>query len=101
MNRCQNQGPSNVLGRIQRKPVYRLDGNRRIDGMSFEQAVVRNMGTCRPDAKGAFQVGGPYKKLSTDAGHRGGLARSSDEGPVMGVERRGQHIQQRDDVNCA
>ena len=26
---------------------------------------------------------------STDARHRGGPARSSDEGPVMGLERRG------------
>ncbi len=26
---------------------------------------------------------------SSDAGHRGGLSRSSDEGPVMGLERRG------------
>jgi len=30
--------------------------------------------------------------LSTDAGWVGGLARSSDEAPVMGVERRGQTI---------
>ena len=30
--------------------------------------------------------------LSTDAGRVGGLARSSDETPVMGVERRGQTI---------
>jgi len=30
--------------------------------------------------------------LSTDAGWVGGLARSSGEAPVMGVERRGQTI---------
>ena len=30
-----------------------------------------------------------HKDESTDAGHRGGTARSSDEGPVMGLERRG------------
>jgi RNA-directed DNA polymerase len=30
---------------------------------------------------------------STDAGHRGGTARSSDETPVMGVERRGCVVQ--------
>jgi hypothetical protein len=29
------------------------------------------------------------KRLSTDAGHRGRWPRSSDEAPVMGVERRG------------
>ncbi len=30
---------------------------------------------------------------STDAGHRGGITRSSDEVPVMGMERRGYIIQ--------
>jgi hypothetical protein len=30
--------------------------------------------------------------LGTDAGHRGGPTRSSDEGPVMGLERRGRVI---------
>ncbi|MEE9610233.1 MAG: hypothetical protein V3W19_03230 [Desulfatiglandales bacterium] len=30
---------------------------------------------------------------STDAGHRGGITRSSDEVPVMGMERRGWVVQ--------
>ena len=30
----------------------------------------------------------PHEGQSTDAGHRGGWARSSVEGPVMGLERR-------------
>ena len=30
-----------------------------------------------------------HEGQSTDAGHRGGWARSSGEGPVMGLERRG------------
>ena len=37
--------------------------------------------------------GGPPEDESTDAGHRGGTARSSDEAPVMGVERRGCVVQ--------
>jgi len=41
---------------------------------------VRNVGTCRPDAKGRAQVGRPYKGASTDAGHGGGETRSSGEG---------------------
>ncbi len=57
--------------------------------MTLVQALMRNMGTCRPDAKGDIQVGGPHEDESTEAGHRGGAARSSDEGPVMGLERRG------------
>ena len=36
---------------------------------------------------------------STDAGHRGGPARSSGEGPVMGPERRGRAVQGRLEVN--
>src|SRR3954465_12804478 len=43
----------------------------------------------------------PHEGLSTDAGHRGGLARSSDEVPVMGMERRGQITQFRRGVNQA
>jgi hypothetical protein len=43
----------------------------------------------------------PHEGQSTDAGHRGGLARSSVEVPVMGTERRGQIIQFRRGVNRA
>ncbi len=31
----------------------------------------------------------PHESQSTEAGHRGGVTRSSAEGPVMGLERRG------------
>jgi hypothetical protein len=53
---------------------------------------VRNVGTCRSDAKGEIQVGGPHEGESTEAGHRGGVTRSSEEGPVMGLERRGDIV---------
>ena len=56
------------------------------------QALVRHVGTCRPDAKGEIQVGGPHEGESTDAGHRGGVTRSSEEGPVIGLERRGDRV---------
>ena len=39
--------------------------------------------------------------LRTDAGHRGGPDRSSDEGPVMGPERRGRVIRACSMVNRA
>ncbi len=35
----------------------------------------------------------PHKYESTDAGHRGGVTRSSDEGSVMELERRGSIVQ--------
>jgi hypothetical protein len=43
----------------------------------------------------------PHEGQSTDAGHRGGWARSSAEVPVMGMERRGPIIQFRRGVNQA
>src|ERR1700676_5511100 len=40
------------------------------------------------DAKGKGASGSSREAESTDALERGGLPRSSDEGPVMGLERR-------------
>jgi hypothetical protein len=39
------------------------------------------------------------EELRTDAGHRGGPDRSSDEGPVVGLERRGRVIRACSMVN--
>jgi hypothetical protein len=64
--------------------------------MNSEQALVRNMRTCRPDVKGEAGVRNQHSE-STDAGHRGGLSRSSDETSVMGVERRGWPVQSHDE----
>ena len=41
------------------------------------------------DGKGKGTSGSNREAESTDAPERGGLPRSSDEGPVMGLERRG------------
>ncbi len=49
-------------------------------GVNPDQALLWNAGTCRPDAKGEAQAGGPRKSPSTDAGHRDGAVRSRDEG---------------------
>jgi hypothetical protein len=70
-------------------PVYCFTGVRHEGGVSLTQAWVRNVGTCRSDAKGETQAGGPRKRLSTDAGHRDGVARSREESSVMGLDRRG------------
>jgi hypothetical protein len=53
------------------------------------EAWVWNAGTCRADAKGEAQAGSPRKRLGTDAGHRGGVARSRGESSVMEPDRRG------------
>lgn len=52
-------------------------------------ALMRNTGTCRPDAKREAQVASRHKGQSIDAGHRGGDARNRAEDPVMGLDRRG------------
>lgn len=57
--------------------------------MTLFQALVRNVGTCRPDAKGDIQAVSRRKDQSTNAGHRGGNARSREEGIVMALDRRG------------
>ena len=71
-------------------------------GASVIWALVRNGGTCRP-TRMAWQWSGlgprrvvwnenPKQRIcegeSSGVGHRGGLSRSSDEGPVIGLEQR-------------
>ena len=63
-------------------------GTRLGGGVNPDQALLWNAGTCRPDAKGEAQAGGPRKSPSTDAGHRDGAVRSRDEGSVMELDRR-------------
>ena len=57
------------------------------------QALVRNVGTCRVDVKGAPQMERLHERLSTEAAHRGGSVCSRDEGAVMVLDRRGAVIQ--------
>src|SRR5438477_10363934 len=52
-------------------------------------------------ARGRAASGGHRKRQSTEAGHRGGTARSSGEGPVMGLERRGRADQGQPEANPA
>ena len=69
---------------IGRRPVYRrhdLDSGSCMEG-----------GNLFSDAKENPQAVDPARE-NTDAENRGGAARSSDEAPVMGVERRGCIIQ--------
>jgi len=70
-------------------PVYGSTGVRHEGGVTLIQAWIRNVGTCRSDAKGDAQAGSPRKCQNTEAGHRDGGARSKEEGSVMGPDRRG------------
>lgn len=75
-------------------------------GASVIWALVRNGGTCRPavvedqwrqDGPAVLDASENLKQLicegeSSRAGHRGGPSRSSGEGPVIGLERRGRVV---------
>ena len=81
------------------RPDFCPDGIRHEGGVTLLQAFMWNAGTCRPNAKGEIQVGGPYEGESTDAGHRGGAIRSRAEGSVMEPDRRDRVVQLWSGVN--
>ena len=55
--RVANRTPGSVQG----KPAYCLSGVRHKNGVNLIQALVRNVGTCRPDVKGETQVEDPQE----------------------------------------
>ena len=87
--RRRNQERVPLLGQGWGVPDDGPTGVRHGGGVTVIRASIRNVRTCRSDVKGAGQAGGPRKTLSTEAEHRGGVARSSEEGSVMELERRG------------
>lgn len=97
---CRNSKMTPKPGRMdgpglgQTEPVDGLSGVRHEGGVTLVQASMRNVGTCRRDAKGDVQAGNPGKNLSTEAWHRGGVARSRNEGAVMVLDRRGGVVRQ-------
>ncbi len=53
MNKCcQNREPSVFPGQVSTLSGYGRSGSRHGGGMNSEQALIRNMRTCRPDVKG-------------------------------------------------
>jgi len=91
---------------------YRPGGVRHVGGASAGQAPVRNMGTCRLAGErlmvedlrplgipGKAPSGSNRKEPDPHARHRGGPPGSSDEGPVIGLERSGRAIQATLTVN--
>ena len=101
--RALSQGAACVLA--WRCPVYRW--RELVAGAGMEQENLSSryrrpveMGDVGPlVARGRTPSGGHREGQSTDARHRGGPARSSGEGPVMGLERRGRAGQGRPEVN--
>ncbi len=70
---------------------------------TWEPVVSRETGSwssdLRPSLPGKIPSGRNRKGSHPDARHRGGPPGSSDEGPVMGLERSGRAIQARTSVN--
>src|SRR3954454_16952991 len=83
--RRRNQERVSLLGQGWEVPGD--TGVRHGGGVTVILASKRNVRPCRSDVKGAGQAGSPCK--STKAEHRGGVARSSEEGSVMELEQRG------------
>ena len=90
---CRNRGQSLTRDKSGGCPDCGPDGIRHEGGVTLTRALAWNVGTCRPDAKGEVQMGGPHEDKSTEAGHRGGATRSRVEGSVMGLDRRGCVVQ--------
>jgi hypothetical protein len=78
--------PGRVIGpgAAREKPAYGSGGVRHEGGVSPIQALVRNVGTWRSDEKGRIQVGGPDEGARTEAEHRDGVTRSSDDARESG-----------------
>jgi len=66
--------------------------------MNSTQALVWNVGTCVSMPRKQLKRQN-RKSLSTNARHRGGVARSSEEGSVMELERRGDTVQPDRKIN--
>ena len=61
--------------------------------MNLQQALRQNVGGCCSDDKREAQVEGLHECQSSEAEQSVGVAHSSEEAPVMGVERRGRPSQ--------
>ncbi len=71
-------------------PECCLDGIGHVGGAKLNQALCTQRENLAGDAKGAVTSGDHREAESTDAPERGGLPRSSDEGPVIELVRRGR-----------
>lgn len=101
MNHCERvesvgtmSKPGRVVdpGPVQEDSAACLDDIRHRGGVTLNQAVVWNVGTCRLDGKRDAQGRNP-KGQRIDARHRDGATRSSKELGESPRERRGRIIQ--------
>src|SRR5439155_12606173 len=70
IRRCQNRGVTLPPGSVRGNPEACPSGIRHVGGAKLNQALVRNVRTCRSDAKGEIASGANREDRSTDAGYR-------------------------------
>ena len=87
-------------GPVQGESAARLDDIRHRGGVTLNQAVVRNVGTCRLDVKRDVQGRNPEDQR-IETRHRDGATRSSEELGERPRERRGRVIRRDAPVNRA
>ena len=93
IRRCQNRGVTLPPGSARGNPEDCPSGIRHVGGAKLNQALVRERENLCSDAKGEITSGSNREDQSTDAGRRGGAARSRNEGSVMELDRRGCVVQ--------
>jgi hypothetical protein len=79
LNWRRNRDGRLTRDKAQQIPVYWLGDARHKGGVSPTQALMWNVRTCRTDAKQRAQADSLGKSASSDAVHRGGATRSSDD----------------------
>ena len=88
----KTRGVSLIWDKSEGYLFYCSVGVRHEGGVNSVQALVGNVGTCTPMPREKLKR--PTRKSqSTEAGCRDGVACSSDEGPVTGLERRRDIVQ--------
>jgi hypothetical protein len=97
-NDVKTRGVSLTWDEVWALPVYCPCGTRHESGVTSVQALVWNVGTCVSMIREQLKWK-PHQSLSTEAKHRGGVARSSVEGSVMEPERRRDTVQLCYEVN--
>src|SRR6516162_1645496 len=93
IRRCQNRGLTLPLGEVRENPEACPDGIRHVGGAKLNQALIRNVRTSAPMPREKPQAAKTARATVPMRSLRGGAARSSGEGPVMGLERRGCIVQ--------
>jgi hypothetical protein len=86
IRRRQNWGPFTLPGKVQRKPVYGLDGVRHAGGVNLKPGSCVERGNLSSRCEGRNSSGETSQDQEYLCGTRGGLTRSSVEVSAMAVK---------------